>query len=572
MISELIKSRTRLLNNSAYPERYQNAYLNRAVKFINSLYKGGLITPSITYDKRLEVLNIRSKGFVLRWSKKVSTEDLFSELNISVGDLDYRLKEVVENKIILNRIIVMKINFDIPVEDILNLPIHNKICLTVINKDQDFRASKQIIYSLLKMSKHVGKNKNIIILDNHESSVYLRQSSRNKLYLTVRERLITDSPAKQRLINTAWFVSNFVGLFWRPIIFYEKFSSKFEESSSIVFFNLKDKNTKNIYFILSGDHSNFSELRGKYGKSLLEKDSFLHYLAFFCSKKFIGTEMIAHSIGLRVANYRAVRKLVNKDDLSFIFLQHGVMYMVALSSTARKEARKTGNTMPVNSKIVVSSSLEADHFTVLGEYSAKDLYICGLPKFDRAIRNYDASKIVIMPTWRPWEYNIVREKTLDSGYYKMIRKMAESVPENLKDKLIILPHPLFRDGFKNTDLEGYLSEEKSYDKILKDTSLLITDYSSIAYDAFFRGSNVIFWWQDKDGCMDFYGGSLMINDKNIFGDIIYTKKDLTSSIRKNYGNQQSTKYKRRYSKIVEFHDNKNTERLVRMLKKDGFIK
>ena len=32
----------------------------------------------------------------------------------------------------------------------------------------------------------------------------------------------------------------------------------------------------------------------------------------------------------------------------------------------------------------------------------------GLPKFDRNTLNEDADKIVVMPTWRPCEYNEAR--------------------------------------------------------------------------------------------------------------------------------------------------------------------
>ena len=46
-----------------------------------------------------------------------------------------------------------------------------------------------------------------------------------------------------------------------------------------------------------------------------------------------------------------------------------------------------------------------------------------------------------------------------------------------------------------------------YDDILKHTKLLITDYSSIAYDAFYRGCNVIFYWEELQECLEAYGPS-----------------------------------------------------------------
>ena len=63
----------------------------------------------------------------------------------------------------------------------------------------------------------------------------------------------------------------------------------------------------------------------------------------------------------------------------------------------------------------------------------------------------------------------------------------------------------------------------------------------------------------------------MLNENNAFGDISYDFKDIGNLVIKNYLKPQSTKYKNRYQKIVEFHDNKNTERLIACLKKDNII-
>ena len=60
--------------------------------------------------------------------------------------------------------------------------------------------------------------------------------------------------------------------------------------------------------------------------------------------------------------------------------------MVSLDSKSRSFFRK-GEMIPDGSKIVVSSKKEADHFVELANYDYKDLYITGLPKYDRNKRN-----------------------------------------------------------------------------------------------------------------------------------------------------------------------------------------
>jgi CDP-glycerol glycerophosphotransferase (TagB/SpsB family) len=103
--------------------------------------------------------------------------------------------------------------------------------------------------------------------------------------------------------------------------------------------------------------------------------------------------------------------------------------------------------------------------------------------------------------------------------------------------------------------------------------VLITDYSSIAFDAFYRGSRVIFYWEEKDYCMMQYGPStkLMLNEENVYGDYFYSEDGLSKAIRNNYDNPQTEEYKEKYSRLVDFHDGQNTERLIEFLKNDGII-
>ena len=208
-------------------------------------------------------------------------------------------------------------------------------------------------------------------------------------------------------------------------------------------------------------------------------------------------------------------------------------------------------------------------------YDPETIYVCGLPKFDRNTLNEDADKIVVMPTWRPWEYNEARYDFTQTKYYQMLVRIVDAIPEKFKDKLIVLPHPLFFDAIKDTEFElkQYLNVTDKYDDILKDTRILITDYSSIAYDAFYRGCNVIFYWEEKDECMANYGPTtkLMLNEENVYGDICMNPYQLSKAIDINYFHGQDEVYQKRYSKLVDFHDGKNTERLIMLLRKDEII-
>ncbi len=463
-------------------------------------------------------------------------------------------------------------SFSIPMADVINLPATNMVALEY--KDQyGFVVQCHILYwSLLKMFLGLRGPMNI---DEESSTVAIfRQSQKQRLNIYVRSVNVTDKFSHRVKQVIAFGLS----LLWHSekakklVLLYEKNSSKYEESASVLFENLIDSDYKNAYFIVTKDYEFFDRIPEKYLSNIIYKYSFKHYLYFFKSKTFIGTEAIAHSIDLKTFNLLALKKIASKN-LNYVFLQHGVMYMVSLNSESRKMFKRK----ELNGKyrVVVSSQAESDHFTTLGRHYDEDIYITGLPKFDRNTHNENADKIVIMPTWRPWEINEARTDFTQTPYFKMLMKLYDSVPEHLKEKVIILPHPLIVNelGKLSETLTKKIVLDARYDDILKDTAVLITDYSSIAYDAFYRGARVIFYWEEKDYCMMQYGPStvLMLNEENVYGDFAYNDENLGEIIDKNYNKPQTEEQKIKYSKLVNFHDGKNTERLINFLKEDGII-
>lgn len=485
-------------------------------------------------------------------------------LSINVGEIEYPVSK--DNKFLLLNIKIKNFYFilykvKVPYIDLSSSTIHNKVA--VCFKDaQNNGAVRSMRYSLIDRDVGTSRHRSIKILPNG-NTIFIRQSSGNRLYITNRRTIQSDYKANRFRLFLAYFVSKF----YKPkniTLLYEKESSRYEEGASIVYESLINKGYKKIYFIIDKNSDHFKLIDKKYTKNLIFKHTFKHYFYFFAAKSLIGSELPSHAIDLRVANKYAVNRLKN-GKFYFVFLQHGVSYMISFGSNFRKDFKKGTGMFPSKTNIVVSSELEADHFVDYANFENKDLLITGMPKFDKSIKNKDADKIVIMPTWRPWEYNQAQNYPEETGYFKMIDSIVDSVPKNLKDKIQILPHPLFLKELKQTKLKKYIDSVVSYDEVLRTADTLITDYSSIAFDAFYRGSKVIFWWKDLRYCMKQYDGFLMLNEENTFGDVVKNKKDLKRIISLNYSNNQNLTYKKRFKKIVEFNDNKNTDRVIKYL-------
>ena len=423
--------------------------------------------------------------------------------------------------------------------------------------------------SLANKKKRKFHYSNVHIFDKAQSSIFFRETMGNNVYLCVRDINVTDTFEHQKLLKKAY---RFSKLFWfhkakDSILLFEKFASKYEESASVLFEKLIDEGYKNVYFIIDKNSIHYQNIPSKYKKFVIDKYSFKHYFYFFMSRKFISTESMNHCIELNIADPNVTLK-ITKGAYDYIFLQHGVMYMYCLEN--RSDFIK-GQGFTKNSKIVVSSQTEANHFMEYGLFNQNDLIISGLPKFDRNTRNSDADKILIMPTSRDFEYNVIRLTPTESTYYRFVKNIIEEIPDELKDKIVVVGHPLLKDQLESTDLKKYMPTDYVYDDLLKDTKLLITDYSSISYDAFYRGCNVIFCWEDKEMCLSELGYKLMLNDDNVFSDVSYNFNDLSDLVMKNYFGEQSQEHITKYHDIVTYHDTHNTQRCYDALKKQGYL-
>lgn len=409
---------------------------------------------------------------------------------------------------------------------------------------------------------------NVQILEDIKTSIFVRETIGNNAYLCIRDINRTDRPKDKKLLKKAYLLSR-IFCFHKAknsVLCFEKFASKYEESASVLFEKIIDSGEKNTYFVIDKESIHYQVIPEKYKKYIIYKYSLKHYFYFFLARSFIATESMNHIIELNISDPNVIMR-ITKGSYDYIFLQHGVMYMYCLEN--RSDFIK-GQGFTNYSKVVVSSQTEADHFIEYGNFDQEDLIISGLPKFDKSYRNPDADKILIMPTSRDFEYNIIRLKPTESTYYHFTKKIIDAVPDDLKSKIVVVGHPLLKDQLYLTDLKQYMPNEYIYDELLRDTKLLITDYSSISYDAFYRGCNVIFCWEDKEMCLDAMNYKLMLNEGNIFSDISKNYDDLPDLIQKNYDNNQSESHRLKYQNIVSYHDNKNTERCYQYLLKHGY--
>lgn len=350
-------------------------------------------------------------------------------------------------------------------------------------------------------------------------------------------------------------------------IYFEKKSERAEESSIKVFDKVMKNDNINSenYFILDKNADYFNEMKKKYGKFLLKKYSFKHYLKIYESDYFISSELPNHIINDRIYIDSLRSKIM---DTPSVFLQHGIMFAKPVDNPMAFGFHKNYNKYN-NIKNVISSDLEAEQFYKMG-YEDSDLMKTGLATFDNITLNEGADKIAYMPTYRYWEERLIYsgDITKTSYFRSIIKVINEFDKAGLKDRLLVVPHNKFSEFIYEKLPEYKDIIEPNPSVALKESIIFITDYSSAIYDSIYRGGYPIFYWEEKDYLIENYKAIPPVNEYNAPGEIAYSATSLVDLVKeaidRNYEIPQNIIDK--YRKINEFNDNKNTDRIIEELK------
>lgn len=349
-------------------------------------------------------------------------------------------------------------------------------------------------------------------------------------------------------------------------LFFEKKSERAEESAIKVFDlvhkldNLKSEN----YFILSRNSPYFDELKEKYGDKLIEKYSYQHYAKIYRANYFISSELPNHLINDRLYLDSLRNKLMETPS---IFLQHGIMFAKPVDNPMAYGFHKNYN-LYNNISNVISSDLEAEQFYKMG-YNDDDLIKTGLATFDNKKLDSGADKITYMPTYRYWEETLIYsgDITKTSYYISIISIIKKFEEHGLLDRLLIVPHNKFSEYIYDNLSEYRFLIEPNPSDALSQSIIFITDYSSAIYDAIYRGAYPIFYWEERDYLIENYKAIPPVNESNAPGPVAFDLDRLMyyveKAIKNNYKHEKN--YRKKYKKINEFDDNKNTQRIVEKL-------
>lgn len=319
----------------------------------------------------------------------------------------------------------------------------------------------------------------------------------------------------------------------------------------------------NIYYVIDKKSKDYSNIN-KY-KNIIQWGSLKHTVYLLSCKYSINS--YSEKPNMYTDEYKDICKvypyIINRKK---IFLQHGVIATSRINHTLHKNKSDLD-------LFIVSSSFEKKHIVKEFGYTEKEVVITGLARWDNLNIFNSNRSILLMPTWRSWIKSA--EELEESKYFKRyISLLTNAKLINILDKynytLIFYPHYHMQKLINSLDIKfdkriQFVTKEKNrVQSLLKGSSILITDYSSVAFDFAYMKKPVVFYQFDyKDFYSKHYNEGPINHNKDLFGEVIQSELDLIKSLKNLCENSiMNLQDELKTNKFIEYRDNKNCKRIV----------
>ncbi|EPU3969838.1 CDP-glycerol glycerophosphotransferase family protein, partial [Campylobacter coli] len=344
-----------------------------------------------------------------------------------------------------------------------------------------------------------------------------------------------------------------------------------------------DDNAEHLYRYIMQNHPEQEIVFALRKESLdwerLEKEGF--NLVEFGSFEFERIIKKASKVISSHADGYLTRYITSKQQ--FIFLQHGVI---------PNDLSKWLNSKKID---LFVTSTKAEYKSIANDYNRykfgkKEVALIGLARHDALLKNNqcNARQIVIMPTWRA---NIVgvalgsskrglQSDFTQSEYFKKWNLLLNSnILQKLCEKydytIVFNPHPNIIPYLKDFNIPSYVkitNQSESLQKLFCNSSLMITDYSSVAFEMAYLNKPVLYYQFDQE---DFFSSHTLQKGyfdyrKNGFGPVVEKEENLLKELENLL--QDNCRvfgvYKDNIDSTFAFKDGKCCERIYKVIKYD----
>ncbi|MGN0393934.1 MAG: CDP-glycerol glycerophosphotransferase family protein, partial [Coprococcus sp.] len=330
------------------------------------------------------------------------------------------------------------------------------------------------------------------------------------------------------------------------------------------------------YFVITEDSKDYEKM-SKYG-NIIPFGSERLQLYTLLADKIISSQGEDYILNPFDNLYDYLRDL---PDYRFVFLQHGI---------TKDDLSGWLNRYNKNISLFVTAAKAEYDSIINGEYSydERQVKLTGFPRFDRLVAKKKPNKeIVFMPTWRKNLASAVDAATgkrtylkgfTDSDYYKFYQKLIsdERLLDTLKKKGYtgkFVVHPSNGENAKDfvgNDVISICYDGINYQEEFVKNALLITDYSSVAFDFAYLRKPVIYTQGDREEFFaeHTYDEGYWDYKEDGFGPVCESYEATVDEIIKAVNNDCAIdeQYAKRINRFYDAFDNNNCQRVYEAIR------
>ncbi len=318
------------------------------------------------------------------------------------------------------------------------------------------------------------------------------------------------------------------------------------------------------YFIMNRNSEDYDEIK-KFGKVLPYKSLRHRFLGMFV-ENIITSHPDNGIIYPFWGGYPFFAGLLKSNT---IFLQHGVL---------KDNISSWLNRSIINlSFFLVSSTKEYEStFKYPYNYDRNVIQLQGLPRYDNLKNIENKRQIIIMPSWRRDLTDKSYEYILETEYFKRFNSLInnEKLIEKAREydyKIIFRPHPNVYNFIELFDENDYVTidyKKTKFQTLFNNGSIMITDYSSVAFDFGYLKKPVVYYQYGNDYHFDIEESYFNYETMG-FGETCKDEGELVDTIIEYLENDCAIKekYSKRVNDFFKFTDKNNCERVHEAIKK-----
>lgn len=321
-----------------------------------------------------------------------------------------------------------------------------------------------------------------------------------------------------------------------------------------------------LYWIINKNSPDKNKIKNK--NQILYKHSLRANLLVMRSKVLIFTH------GVRGDIMRASSKKINNAITVDLF--HGI--------TAFKDKVN----YPKNDLVIATSEEEKNIKLKWPNNNEDNIIITGFPRFDDLFKIKDEivqnKEIFYMPTWRPWlkkdyidpssrDIDNFRNSTFHAELYKFLssKKLSSILDEN-GYTLNVFVHMNMHQYIEQFDFDNknikLLQNNINVQEYIINSEMLITDYSSVAWDNLYLNKPTFFYVFDLDEYQNHVKSCIKMPEE-LFGPVAFNSEEMITNLEKHLtDNIDFNLYpiKELCNRFIKYDDDYNCERIINNIK------